>query len=744
VNNITYTFIDDITYTAYDTAIVIMRDNIIMDGNGYTLQGTGVGGHGIDLYGRSNVTIWNIKVEKFNYGIYLSGSSNSSIVECNITENSNGAGISIYESPNNRIVGCNLTNNGYNVLLSSSSNNILKNNSMTNERYYNLAVWGDELSHFVHDMEQSNTVNSKPICYWINRRDMEVPSDVGYVALINSTMITVEGLELKNNGQCILLAYTTNSRISNNNLTDNKYGISFFSSSLNIVSGNNISGNGDNGIYLGHSSNNAFYSNKIAYSGGGLGISTGGGARLKSSHNNTFFGNTMKSNQGSGISLEDSSENNNIHGNNIVSNGWSGISLVASSNNNAVFENQIINNSACGINIYASRNNTFYHNNFVNNTDQVVIRTSGYANFWDDGYPSGGNYWSDYAGVDADGDGIGDAPYVIDENNTDRYPLMSSWIPPEHDLVVSITAPASLSLGGSSSLKATVTNEGLNDEASVELSLLINGSAVDSTTIPLLQSGSSYTLTYLWNPTAKGTYNVIAYVTPVLGETSTENNQETKFVTVSAPIPLEVQVGVKAGDWIKVEYTVSGWPSGQPYPEWLKVEFLSVEGTNATVRVTMHMSDGTEQNATVPVIIGAGGGEAFGLSGFVIPANLTIGDSVYITGYGNVTIAGETTGTHAGASRTVVYASISQYGTQLTYYWDKQTGVMVEASTTSGGVTATAKATETNMWQPELFGLDPILLYSLIIVTIVIVAAVAFLAIRRKKKPPEEVENPQS
>jgi len=49
--------------------------------------------------------------------------------------------------------------------------------------------------------------------------------------------------------------------------------------------------------------------------------------------------------------------------------------------------------------------------------------------FWDDGYPSGGNYWSDYAGVDADGDGIGDTPYVIDENNTDRYPLISLWPP---------------------------------------------------------------------------------------------------------------------------------------------------------------------------------------------------------------------------------------------------------------------------------------------------------------------------
>ena len=52
---------------------------------------------------------------------------------------------------------------------------------------------------------------------------------------------------------------------------------------------------------------------------------------------------------------------------------------------------------------------------------------------WDDG--AEGNYWSDYAGIDEDGDGIGDSPYVVNANNTDRYPLMdpfevSNVIPP--------------------------------------------------------------------------------------------------------------------------------------------------------------------------------------------------------------------------------------------------------------------------------------------------------------------------
>jgi hypothetical protein len=201
------------------------------------------------------------------------------------------------------------------------------------------------------------------------------------------------------------------------------------------------------------------------------------------------------------------------------------------------------------------------------------------------------------------------------------------------------------------------------------------------------------------------------------------------FVSVEAG-----DAGIKAGDWIKFDYKITGWPAGQPYPEWLKLEFLSVEGTTANVQVTMHISDGTEQSDTIPTDIGEGGGEALGLAGFVISSNLTTGDSVYMTGFGNVTIEGETTRTYAGARRTVVYDSISQDEAQFTCYWDKLTGVMVESSTTYGGMTLTAKATETNMWEATTVGMP---WWPWIIVAVVAVGLV-ILFIRRRGRGPAD------
>ena len=108
------------------------------------------------------------------------------------------------------------------------------------------------------------------------------------------------------------------------------------------------------------------------------------------------------------------------------------------SNNNTIINNEISNNSYA-VCLYRSDRNVFYHNSFIYNDRQVFPdflspfsnESSGYfsVNVWDNGFE--GNYWSDYTGGDANGDGIGDIPYVIDEKNQDNCPLTSPWIPIE-------------------------------------------------------------------------------------------------------------------------------------------------------------------------------------------------------------------------------------------------------------------------------------------------------------------------
>ncbi|RLF39656.1 MAG: hypothetical protein DRN12_06675 [Thermoplasmata archaeon] len=61
-----------------------------------------------------------------------------------------------------------------------------------------------------------------------------------------------------------------------------------------------------------------------------------------------------------------------------------------------------------------------FHNNFIDNLVNALDKSNN-KTFWD--YNGEGNYWSDYNGTDADGDGIGDIPYMI-STSMDHYPLM--------------------------------------------------------------------------------------------------------------------------------------------------------------------------------------------------------------------------------------------------------------------------------------------------------------------------------
>jgi parallel beta-helix repeat protein len=123
-----------------------------------------------------------------------------------------------------------------------------------------------------------------------------------------------------------------------------------------------------------------------------------------------------------GIVLQEDSRYCSIHGCTISSNTWNGITINQGCSDNLIDQNAIQENGYCGLLISEASYNTVYHNIFSLNRLQAF--DSGF-NIWDDGYPSGGNCWSDYKGRDANHDGIGDTPYAIQGGaNQDRYPLM--------------------------------------------------------------------------------------------------------------------------------------------------------------------------------------------------------------------------------------------------------------------------------------------------------------------------------
>jgi parallel beta-helix repeat protein len=161
------------------------------------------------------------------------------------------------------------------------------------------------------------------------------------------------------------------------------------------------------------------------------------------SNNNTITGNNI-SNNNYGI-YSTNSQYNNFSQNTLLFNSDYGMYLNSGSDNNVIFDN-VFSFNTCGLRIKGSaytevarnlftdnqkgmyfccgaRHNTVFYNAFNNNSiwngdDQVG------SNHWDNKNIGKGNYWDDYSGTDADGDGIGDTPYTVSSKGQDNYPLM--------------------------------------------------------------------------------------------------------------------------------------------------------------------------------------------------------------------------------------------------------------------------------------------------------------------------------
>lgn len=630
-DNVTYTFTGNI-----NTSLVIERDNIVVDGASYTLLGEG-SGIGVDLTNRSNVTIKNLEISGFKYGIYLDFSSNNTLLSSSIqsckdyaiwfadfTESSsnsivgnkitnNGGGIRIcpssshnnisnncitasewhgiilYASKHNILSGNNITANKYFGigLTGASSNNTLRNNSMTKNRYnFHVDAW--KLEFFLNDVDVSNTVDGKPVYYWINRRNAAVPLDAGYVALINCSNTTVKNLNLTSNGEGLLLIETENCTITSNNIANNSDGIHLcYSSNNNNISCNNMKNN-DDSIWLDSYSNSICYNNITGgsiwllssnntvshntmtqsgislsssnntvshnnISGNGIWLDggsknticynnvTSGGIGLHSSTNNVVSHNNIANNDDRGVYLSYSSSRNEISNNNIT-NCYAGFVLTYSSNNNTISCNNIAN-TLYGVQLlFGCSKNAFYHNNFSNVTLSVDAFLSG-TNIWDAGYPYGGNYWSNYEGADfyrgshqneTGSDGLGDTPYPLHPDNTDYYPLMKPYAGP-HDIGVKV------------SVSKNVVAEGYNTTVTVNVTIINYGEQAETFNFTFqtntttqeqtltLASRNSATLTFTWNTTglAKGNYTISAVAEPVLGETYTADNTYAGWIVVT-------------------------------------------------------------------------------------------------------------------------------------------------------------------------------------------------------------------
>jgi len=241
--------------------------------------------------------------------------------------------------------------------------------------------------------------------------------------------------------------------VSNILALNNKFGIAAMGVN-NTIENNEVLDNERTGIYIYNYYWNEVRNNTVSNSGRGIYLVAGGGTNLVSNDvERTCFGiliafstdceiakNKVIPSGGGGVGYDPNlykpagicltRARDNVIRNNVISY-HSGFALINSSTN--VIKNNTVSNNLRSIYLRYSSSNTIFFNSFINNRQSAYSENS--INTWNSPeeityiYNSEeytnylGNYWSDYAGSDADGDGIGDTPYSID-GDSENYPLM--------------------------------------------------------------------------------------------------------------------------------------------------------------------------------------------------------------------------------------------------------------------------------------------------------------------------------
>jgi parallel beta-helix repeat protein len=404
--NRTCTLTQDLT-----ESVEINTSSITLDCNGHSITGNG-GGYGIYLHQKNNTTIENCIIINFSTGIELyhfpfdfeAFTKNNNLSNNVIFGNS--LGIHLFYADHNTLIDNNVHSNREGIFLDFSSGNTLHNNKMTDNQY-NFGVYDPCFPNYI---DTSNTVDGRPIYYILNGANMvyDGSTNAGTFHCINCNNVIVKDLHVDKNYSGIRFCNTKNSEIRNVTALNNRFGIHLTSySNKNKITGNTALNN-EIGIWLSVSNENTIVDNIVLNNGGGI--------------------------------WSDWISMGNIITKNLLSNNGIGIHLFCVYYNE-VFENNLVNNGT-GILLQICvpyLNAKVYHNNFINNNYQGRIYPFTYPEdsslyVFDNGYPEGGNYWSDYDTSeegcnDKDKDGFCDTPYTF-EGGQDRYPFMkeNGWL----------------------------------------------------------------------------------------------------------------------------------------------------------------------------------------------------------------------------------------------------------------------------------------------------------------------------
>jgi parallel beta-helix repeat protein len=368
--------------------------------------------------------------------------------------------------------------------------------------------------------------------------DVDYPTYLGIDVERNNIVVNgngheVQGDTMNDNNDGINMTNLSNVTIENTNVESFHWGIELFDCANCHVSKNDATGN---------------------LVGIGVGFST----------HITISGNDATINGFVGMEVGDYSSNNFIVANDVEQNGFvtpgppveGGIFVDSFSNNNTVKENNITGNLD-GMYLGGSSNTVIYHNNFEDNSVQVYtgVYGNGSANAWNEAYPSGGNYWSDYLtrypnASRIDGSGVWNTPYVIGVNNTDYYPLVKLWRP----LSVAISpSSAILDVGQRQTFTSNVSGGALP----YRYQWCLDGVAV---------SGANSS-TWVYTPTEAESQTVFVKIVDSVGTQVTSNTTAVKVNEALSVGVLPSSATLDVGQSQTLNSTVSGGTSPYSY-QW--------------------------------------------------------------------------------------------------------------------------------------------------------------------------------